>query len=35
MYKKYGKDAAWAYNVNKYYGLIKKGWQCQSFLLPY
>ena len=25
MYKKYGKDAAWAYNVNKYYGLIKKG----------
>lgn len=25
MYKKYGKDTAWAYNVWKYYGLIKKG----------
>ena len=25
MYKKYGKDAAWAYSVNKYYGMIKKG----------
>ena len=25
MYKKYGKDAAWAYSVSKYYGLIKKG----------
>ena len=25
MYKKYGKDSAWAYNVDKYRGLIKKG----------
>ena len=25
IYKKYGKDTAWAYTVSKYYGLIKKG----------
>jgi hypothetical protein len=31
MYKSYGKDSAWAYKVDKYMKLIKKGWQWSIF----